>query len=160
VAVLGVQEPGNLGAIARVAEAAGASGMVVAEGTADPFGWKALRGSMGSLLRLPVNVHRDARAALGEARAHGCRLMAAVPRGGRSMFDVEVDGPLMILIGSEGAGLLSSVIAQSDERVSIPMDAQVESLNAAVAAALLLYEVRRRRSRGQLGREAVAAEVR
>jgi TrmH family RNA methyltransferase len=112
---------------------------------------------MGSLLRLPVNVHRDARAVVSDARSHGCRLMAAVPRGGRSLFDVDVEGPLMVLIGSEGAGLPSSVVTEADERVSIPMEAQVESLNAAVAAALIVYEIRRRRSTGQLGREAIAA---
>jgi TrmH family RNA methyltransferase len=157
VGVFGVQDPGNLGAIARVAEAASASGMVVAEGTADPFGWKALRGSMGSLLRLPVSVHHDARTALGEARSHGCRLMASVPRGGRLLFDVDVDGPLMVLVGSEGSGLPARVVAEADERVSIPMDERVESLNAAVAAALIVYEIRRRRSANTLSRETVAA---
>jgi TrmH family RNA methyltransferase len=152
VGVFGVQDPGNLGAIARVAEAGGASGLVAADGTADPFGWKALRGSMGSLLRLPVSVHRDGHAALDEARAYGCRLLAAVPRDGRSLFEVPVEGPLMILIGGEGAGLPADIVAAADERVSIPMDDPVESLNAAVAAALIVYEVKRRRSPDELGR--------
>jgi TrmH family RNA methyltransferase len=140
-----VQDPGNVGAIVRVAEAAGASGVVFAGACADPFGWKAMRGSMGSALRLPVLVHRDSRDAIDDARRHGCRIVAAAPRSGRSLFESDLRGPIAILIGGEGAGLSPSQIEAADERVSIPMQPPVESLNAAVSAALILYEADRQR---------------
>ena len=143
-----VQDPGNLGAMVRVAEAAGASGLVSAGGSADPFGWKALRGSMGSALRLPLLRRKSVDEAVGEARRHTCRIVASVPRGGRSVFDSPLaDGATAILVGGEGPGLPAHVVESADERVTIPMQAPVESLNAAVTAALLLYEACRPASR-------------
>jgi RNA methyltransferase, TrmH family len=141
-----VQDPGNVGAIVRVSEAAGADGVIAGGACADPFGWKSIRGSMGSALRLPLAVQRDAGAAIAEARRHGCRIMAAVPRDGRSMFQVDYAGPVAILIGGEGTGLPASLAAGADERVTVPMQAPVESLNAAVTAALIVYEACRQRS--------------
>jgi len=141
----GIQDPGNLGAIVRVAEAAGASGVVAAGAGADPFAWKALRGSMGSALRLPLGRSETVSDALEEARRHGCRIVATTPRSGVSLFDADLSGPLALLLGGEGAGLDMQVLDAADVRVSIPMQSPVESLNAAVAAALLAYEVRRQR---------------
>lgn len=143
VIAVDVQDPGNVGAIARVAEAAGASGLVAAGESADPFGWKALRASMGSALRLPIAVDRQTEHALARARHHGCRIVATVPRGGRSLFDVDLRGPLAIVIGGEGRGLPQQAIESADVAITIPMQTPVESLNAAVTAALLLYEARR-----------------
>ena len=105
VTAIDVQDPGNLGAIVRVAEAAGATGFVAAGGSANPFGWKALRGSMGSALRLPIASELGAEEAVAAARAHGCRVVATVPRDGRSLFDVDLTGPIAILVGGEGPGL-------------------------------------------------------
>lgn len=138
-----VQDPGNVGAIVRVAEAAGAAGVVTAGRSADPFGWKALRGSMGSALRLPLLRRESADQAVDEARRHACRIVATVPRGGRSIFDARLSGATAVLVGGEGAGLPAHLVDAADERVTIPMQAPVESLNAAVTAALLLYEARR-----------------
>jgi TrmH family RNA methyltransferase len=146
VIAIDVQDPGNLGSIVRVAEAGGADGLVAAGACADPFGWKALRGSMGSALRLPTAVQLDPARAVADAQRHGCRVVATVPRDGRSVFDVDYRGPVAILVGGEGAGLPRSIIEAADERVTIPMAAPVESLNAAVAAALIVYEVRRQRT--------------
>jgi TrmH family RNA methyltransferase len=140
-----VQDPGNLGAIVRVAEAGAASGVIAAGSSASPFGWKALRGSMGSALRLPVGIDADPHHAGAEARRHGCRVVATVARGGRPHVDVDLRGPVAILVGSEGAGLAPELAGSADLRVTIPMQAPVESLNAAVAAALLVYEARRQR---------------
>src|SRR5213594_1903025 len=84
-----VQDPGNIGAIVRVAEAGGATGVVAAGASADPFGWKALRGSMGSALRLPVVHMASAADAIADARRHGCRVIATVPRGGRSPHEID-----------------------------------------------------------------------
>jgi TrmH family RNA methyltransferase len=140
-----VQDPGNLGAIVRVVEAAGGTGVVSAGASANPFGWKALRGSMGSGLRLPMAAGIDADAAVADARTRGCRIVATAPRGGTPVFDVDLKGPLAVLIGGEGPGLPASLVDTADERVTIPMQAPVESLNAAVTAALILYEARRQR---------------
>jgi TrmH family RNA methyltransferase len=139
-----VQDPGNVGAIVRVAEAAGGTGLIAAGRCADPFGPKALRGSMGSALRLPIAV-ADVETAVADARRHRCRVLAGVPRGARSIFDIGLTGPVAILIGGEGGGLSRSILASVDERFSIPMQPQVESLNAAVTAALAVYEARRQR---------------
>jgi TrmH family RNA methyltransferase len=135
-----------MGAIVRVAEAAGADGVVAAGACADPYGWKALRGSMGSALRLPVTLSPGAADAVEDARRHGCRIVAAAPRDGRPLFEASLQRPLAIVIGSEGVGLPEAVLRRADERVTIPMVPPVESLNTAVAAALLLYEVKRRRA--------------
>jgi TrmH family RNA methyltransferase len=140
-----VQDPGNLGAIARVAEAAGASGLLVAGRSANPFGWKALRGSMGSVLRFPLAVRETPKAAIAEARREGCRVVATVPRGGRSMYDSELTAATAVVVGSEGTGLDEEVLSLVDERITIPMQAPVESLNVAVTAAVVLYEARRQR---------------
>jgi len=140
-----VQDPGNLGAIIRVAEAGGASSVLAAGMSADPFGWKALRGSMGSALRLPVDRVDEAARAVAEARKRGCRVVATVPRDGRSLFDAKLTGAIAVLVGGEGPGLSDELIASADERITIPMQAPVESLNAAVSAALIVYEARRQR---------------
>ena len=144
VVAVDVQDPGNLGAIVRVAEAGGATGVIAAGATADPFAWKALRGSMGSSLRLPV-VRTSTASALSDARSHGCRIVATTPRQARPLFDADLRGPLAVVIGGEGAGLPDAVLAEADQQVSIPMQAPVESLNAAVTAALVVYEARRQR---------------
>jgi RNA methyltransferase, TrmH family len=145
IVAVDVQDPGNVGAIARVAEAGGATGLAVAGASADPFGWKALRGSMGSSLRLPI-ASSSAGDAVAAARRHGCRIIAAVPRDGRTLYDSRLTGPIALLIGGEGPGLSQPLGDQADERVTIPMEAPVESLNTAVAAALIVYEARRQRA--------------
>jgi TrmH family RNA methyltransferase len=145
VIAIDVQDPGNLGAIVRVAEAAGATGLVAAGVSANPFGWKALRGSMGSALRLPIASELSADEAVADARRRGCRVIAAVPRDGQSLFDVDLTGPVAVLIGGEGQGLSSAIAGAADDRITIPMQPPVESLNAAVTAALLVYEARRQR---------------
>ena len=146
IAPIGVQDPGNVGAIVRAAEAAAAGGVIVAEAGADPFGWKALRGAMGSTFRVPV-----ADAGVGSdlperARRSGCTVLATAPRGGRSMYDLDLTQPLLVLIGGEGGGVERPVFESADAVVSIPMAGGVESLNAAVAAALIAYEARRQRT--------------
>ena len=144
VVAVDIQDPGNVGAIVRVAEAAGASGVVAAGGSAQPFGWKALRGSMGSALRLPIG-GGDPAAAIATARQHRCRIVATVPRAGGTLFDLDLTGPAAVLVGGEGAGLPAALIDGADARVTIPMQPPVESLNAAVTAAVVLYEACRQR---------------
>ena len=142
-----LQNPGNLGAIIRVAEAAGASGVIAAGACADPFGWKAIRGSMGSVLRVAIATFDSVHEAVTDAQAHGLSVVATVPRSGVIHSSAVFDRPVALLIGGEGVGLASSVVASADQRVTIPMQAPVESLNAAVATAILLYEAARQRNR-------------
>jgi TrmH family RNA methyltransferase len=144
--VCDIQDPGNVGAIVRVAEGAGATGVVLAGRCADPFGWKALRGSMGSALRMPLTIRRSIEEAVAEARRAGLEVVAAVPRGGVHLYDAELAGPLALLIGGEGPGLSPELVATVERRLTIPMAGPVESLNAAVAAAVLLYECARQRA--------------
>ena len=147
VAVLaGVQDPGNLGAVVRTAEAAGATGLVACAPSADPFSWKALRGAMGSTFRLPVPDRMPLHDALAAARRRGLRVAAAVPRGGTPMHDFEFNRPMAILLGGEGSGLEAEALDHADERLTIPMRPPVESLNVAVSAALILYEAFRQRT--------------
>lgn len=143
-----IQDPGNVGAIVRVAEAAGASGVVAAGVSADPFSWKALRGSMGSALRLPVRSHVPPGEAIADARRHGCRIIATVPRGGRDLYASSLTGSVAILIGSEGAGLDRAIVDHADEHLTIPMEPSIDSLNTATAAAVILFEARRQRTCG------------
>jgi TrmH family RNA methyltransferase len=145
VCAVDVQDPGNLGAMVRVSEAAGATGFVASGDSANPFSWKALRGSMGSALRLPVSDGIMVEEAVADAKRHGCRIVATVPRDGGSLFEIDLSGPLQILIGGEGRGLPPAIAETADERVTIPMQAPVESLNAAVTTALIVYEAHRRR---------------
>jgi TrmH family RNA methyltransferase len=142
----GIQDAGNLGAIVRVSEAGGASGVIAAGQGADPFGWKALRGSMGSALRLPTAREPDAIKAATAAKERSCRLIAAVPSHGHPLFEADLGRPIAVLLGNEGQGLSGPLLALADHRITIPMEPQVESLNAAVAAALLVYEARRQRT--------------
>jgi RNA methyltransferase, TrmH family len=142
-----VQDPGNLGAMIRTAEAAGATGVVAAGTSADPFGWKALRGAMGSTFRLPVVRVASAREAIEGARRSGLRVVASSARADAPLFGADLRAPTAILMGGEGAGLPSDVLELADQVVAIPMQAPVESLNVAVAAGLLLYEAVRQRSK-------------
>ncbi len=145
VAPAGVQDPGNLGAIVRTAEAAGAAGVAVSGASADPFGWKALRGAMGSTFRLPVADGGAPAEVVEAARRSGFRVLAAVPRGGCPLHEADLEGRRLVLVGAEGGGL-SPVAALADAAISVPMASPVESLNVAVATGIILYEARRRRT--------------
>lgn len=150
IIAIDVQDPGNVGAIVRVAEAGGATGVVCAGACADPFGWKALRGSMGSAFRLPLVVRRDVREAIDEARRHSCRIVATSPRRGSSLFESDLRGPIAVLVGGEGPGLAAPQMETADERVMIPMQPPVESLNVAVTTAVIVYEAHRQKKQGFL----------
>lgn len=148
VAVLhDVQDPGNVGAVVRAAEACGATGVICSERTADPFGWKALRGAMGSTFRLPVAAGRPLDEAIALARSRGLRVFASTARGGTSLPECDLRGPAAVIFGGEGAGLPAALIEAADARLTIPVKAPVESLNVAIAAALVLYEAARQRHR-------------
>ena len=141
-----VQDPGNVGAIVRAADACGATGVIAGRGTADPMGWKALRGSMGSVFRVPVAWRASLPDAVQTAREMGIAILAAVPRDGVSLPRCDLRGPVAVLVGSEGLGLPETLVALATARLTIPMRPPVESLNVATAAALIAYEAQRQRT--------------
>jgi TrmH family RNA methyltransferase len=146
IAVLaGVQDPGNVGAIVRTAAACGATGVIAVDGTANPFGWKALRGAMGGTFRLPVAARVSLLEVVAAARERSVRLVAAVPRDGTPLPRADLRSPVAVLLGAEGTGVTDTMLAAADEAVTIPMRPPIESLNVAVAAALLFYEASRQR---------------
>ncbi|MFN8060838.1 MAG: RNA methyltransferase [Vicinamibacterales bacterium] len=140
-----VQEPGNVGAIVRVAAAAGATAVVTTGASADVWSWKALRGSMGSTLRLPTTKIGDWPETLTLCRHHGLRVVLADPRGPTPMDDARFAGRLALWVGGEGRGFPPALLAAADDTVRIPMDARVTSLNVATATAVLAFEIRRQR---------------
>ena len=143
--VVDVQDPGNLGSLMRVAEAGGVTGVIVAGESANPFSWKAVRGSMGSVLRLPVARSMSIDAVMQDIRKTSTKAIAAVPRDGWDPDAVDWSGRIALLVGGEGPGLSARVVADADERVSVPMEAPVESLNVASSAAIIIYAARRAR---------------
>ncbi len=142
----GIQQPANLGALARVAEAAGARALALAPGSVHPNHPRALRASAGSLLRLPVAVGVEPAALAGRLAAHGHHWIALEPSGGVDLWQTELPHNVVLALGAEGPGLTPAAAGLAELRLRVDMAAPVESLNVAVAAALVLFELRRRRA--------------
>jgi RNA methyltransferase, TrmH family len=142
VVAAGLQDPGNLGTILRSAEAFGAAGVFSTEGTVSLYNTKVLRGSAGSIFRLPV-VQTHSTELISLLRAHKVRLLATSSHQGTPLPQVSWNLPIAIFIGNEGAGLPIELLHQMDESIVIPQSAKVESLNAGVAASIVLYEAAR-----------------
>ena len=128
-----VGDPGNVGTILRSAYALGPSFAALSSGCADPTGPKALRASMGAVFRVPLGSFEEAPG----------RRLALVAHGGQPLHEADLGGPVTFVVGAEREGLPESVVRSCEARVSIPLEPGAESLNAAVAAALALYERRR-----------------
>ncbi len=138
--VAGVQDPGNLGTMLRSAEAFGAAGALLGEGTVSPYNPKVVRASAGSVFRLPF-ARRDLAGAIASMRAASLRLLATSSHKGTPLPEANLAPPIAIFIGSEGAGVPKDLLGQMDEMLAIPHSAKVESLNAGVAASIVLYEI-------------------
>jgi TrmH family RNA methyltransferase len=146
VVMAGVQDPGNVGAIVRSAEAFGATGAVALRGTADPWSPKALRASAGSALRLPVLRGAALPVLLAQLKMGELKVYATRAAAGEAREIVnDLTQPCAIFIGSEGAGLPTEVLSAADGTIAIPMSERVESLNAGIAAGVVLYEAARQR---------------
>ncbi len=145
VAVAGVQDPGNLGTILRSAEAFGASGVLLGENTVSAYNSKVVRASAGAIFRIPM-VKQELTTALPALRQRGLRLLATSSHKGTALNAAQLTSPLALLVGSEGAGLDREIMAQVDDIVTIPHSPKVESLNAGVAASIVVYEAARQRS--------------
>ncbi|MBI2682103.1 MAG: RNA methyltransferase [Acidobacteriales bacterium] len=144
VVAAGIQDPGNLGTVVRSAEAFGASGVVMTEGTVSRFNQKVIRASAGSMFRLPT-VTAKAGEVMARLREKRVVLVGAASHKGNSLEKVDMTRPTAIFIGNEGAGLPKQFLDSLDERVSIPHSQKVESLNAGIAASVFLYEAARQR---------------
>ena len=148
IAVLeNVQDPGNLGTILRSCEAAGASGILLSRGCADLYSPKVTRSTMGSIFRVPFAYAEHLSDAVTYLKKQGVRVLAAHLQGSVDLYEVSFTGPTAILIGNESRGLTDEMAALSSQAVRIPMSGSVESLNAAVAASVILFEAKRQRLR-------------
>ena len=148
IVLAGLQDPGNLGTILRSAEAFGSAGLVLGEGTVSPFNAKVIRASAGSLFRLPVVVAKSAgriEEICAKLRAQKVRLIATSSHKGKPLEEANLEGATAIFIGAEGCGLSRSLLTKMDETIAIQHAPQVESLNAGVAASIILYEAARQR---------------
>ena len=141
-----IKDPGNLGTIVRSAEAAGVTGVVMSEGTADIYSPKVVRSTMGSIYRVPFIYTADIYSELESAKKRGIRLYAAYLKSSIPYYAADFTEPCGILIGNEAAGLSDKAAGQADERIIIPMSGAVESLNAAMAAGVIAFEARRQRA--------------
>jgi TrmH family RNA methyltransferase len=148
VVLSGIQDPGNLGTILRSAEAFGATGAVCLPGTVSQWNLKAMRASAGSVFRMPVVVADDDEC-FGHLRAAGVRSFAAMAHNATPVGGSDLAGSAALIIGSEGSGLAPELATRCDARITIPCPGPVESLNAAVAASILLYEAARQRGGSQ-----------
>ncbi len=141
-----INNPVNVGAIARTAEAAGATGLMTTAGTADPFSPKSLRGAMGSAFRLPIWTGVGYEHAINWCRRRQIQTACADVHAQKDYTEIDWSLPTAIVMGPESEGLSPEEIAMTDEAVRIPMKGQTESLNVAVAAGILLFEINRVRS--------------
>ena len=139
-----LRDPGNLGTIIRTAEAAGVSGVILSKESVDIYNPKVIRSTMGAVYRVPFLYVEDFQTPLKELRAKNVRLLAAHLQGKKTFDKADYNGKVGILIGNEANGLTEEASELANEKVLIPMAGSVESLNAAVAAALLMYEAFRK----------------
>ncbi len=148
--VVGLQDPGNLGTLLRSAEAFGATGALLAEGTVSPYNPKAVRAAAGSLFRVPV-VRGNAAEFMRALRQAGVRLLATSSHHGTPLPQARLQGAVALIVGGEGTGVPRPALAEADEIIAIPHAERVESLNAGVAGSILLYEAARQRAAERAG---------
>ena len=143
LAVEMLQDPGNLGTIIRTAVATDVDRLWLSQDSVDPDHPKVLRASVGEWFRLPMTITPSLRDVVKQQKQQGTQVIATVPQSDLTYWQLDLTLPSLLLIGNEGAGLSSELMALADNKVSIPLANQVESLNAAIATALVLYEAQR-----------------
>ena len=142
-----IQDPGNLGTMIRTGEGAGITGVIMNRRTVDLFNPKTVRSTMGSLYRVPFYIAEDLGETVDLLKSKGIKLYAAHLKGEMSYDEPDYTGACGFMIGNEGNGLSDELADMADEYIRIPMEGQVESLNAAISATLLAYECNRQRRR-------------
>jgi TrmH family RNA methyltransferase len=145
----GLEKPGNLGALLRVADGAGVDGVILVEPAPDPFNPNTVRASTGSLFTVPVAIS-DLQSVASWIADRGVRSVVATPEASQPYWEADLGSGCAIWVGAEARGLSASAKGRADQQVSIPMAGAADSLNTSVAAALLLYEARRQRRQGAL----------
>ena len=140
-----LQDPGNLGTIIRMGEAAGATGVVISSNSVDIYNPKTIRSTMGSIFRMPYVIAGSFTDTLGQLQKEGVKLYAAHLKGSSDYTHIDYTGGTAFLIGNEGNGLTSQAVSAADCLVKIPMSGEVESLNAAIACTVLAFEAARQR---------------
>jgi TrmH family RNA methyltransferase len=145
LACVDVRDPGNLGAVLRIAGATGVSSVICCTGTVDPYNPKVVRASAGALFRVPIVTDVEPGPTLERLAELGYRRWATVPRGGTDYGLADLNGPTALVLGNEGAGLPAEVLERLDGSLTIPMADGTESLNVAMTAAVLCFEAARRR---------------
>ena len=140
-----LQDPGNLGTIIRMGEAAGATGVVISSNSVDIYNPKTIRSTMGSIFRVPYVIAGSFTDTLGQLQKEGVKLYAAHLKGSSDYTHIDYTGGTAFLIGNEGNGLTSQAVSAADCLVKIPMSGEVESLNAAIACTVLAFEAARQR---------------
>ncbi len=148
VVCVDVRDPGNLGTVIRMADAAGVDAVLCCDGTVDPTNPKTVRATAGSLFHVPVIEGGPTGSAVAELRARGFTTVASVVRGGVDYTAFDWTGPVALVLGNEATGLEGSLVAGLDAGVTIPMSGRAESLNVAVSAAVLCFEALRQRRTG------------
>ena len=144
VVAAGLQDPGNLGTVIRSAEAFGATGLIAIDGTVNPYNPKVVRASAGSLFRFPVTkLEQDV--LMPALRERGIRILATSSHKSVPLPQLDLSGPLAILFGNEGAGIPRNLLKCADQVIGIPHEPKVESLNAGIAASVVLYECSKQR---------------
>ncbi len=140
-----IQDPGNLGTIFRVAEAGGVAGLILSSNTVDPFSPKTVRSSMGSIFRLPFLLNQDIEKAISKLQLCGYKIWATSTTGQISFWEVDFTKPTAVIFGQEGGGLPENIIKTAEGALTIPMRSEVESLNVAMAAGLVIFEALRQK---------------
>ncbi|MGK7876828.1 MAG: TrmH family RNA methyltransferase [Xenococcaceae cyanobacterium] len=141
-----LQDPGNLGTIIRTAVAANADGLWLSGDSVDLDNPKVLRASAGEWFRLPMAVSPNLKTVVEAYQAQGVQVIATLPQAAKTYWEIDFTIPTLIMLGNEGAGLSDDLVSLAEQKVKIPLGAGVESLNVAIAAALLLYEAQRQKS--------------
>ena len=143
-----VRDPGNVGTVLRSAEAAGARGVICTEGTVDPYNPKCVRASAGALFHVPLVLGGNTVQVLGDLGSWGMRRLGTSARAGDPLWDTDLTGPLVLVLGNEASGVAPAVDAALDGHVRVPIEGRAESLNVGMAAAVLVYEAARQRRAG------------
>lgn len=140
-----IQDPGNMGTIIRTAHAAGALGVIITKGTVDIYNEKTLRATMGSIFKIPVIYDEDL-SLVQKLRGFGFKLITSSLDCDKNFYDVDLKGKVIVSVGNEGNGISAEVYSICDLKIKIPMPGGAESLNVAVAASIMIYEVVRQKN--------------
>lgn len=135
-----LQDPGNIGTIIRTADAAGYGGLIALKGTGDIYAPKVIRAATGSVFRLPVLFADTPQELIGHSKRYAKTLVASCMNAETPYYDLDMTKNIALVIGNEGSGIDAELIQSADVKVRIPMNGDTESLNAAVAAGILMYE--------------------